>query len=247
MSEDAIQSSSRTRTRSASRRGRTLVPHVPDRWLILAVPVLIILLLLTINLEQRLPAVRVPKGGAGQSAQRLLPGTWSILDVPVRTTGTWFQQPLENDTSLATDQPGNALEIHFFGTRLEMRARIGPESGDVYVQIDGQPVGRLLQDDQGSYVDLSAQQAQDEEVVLASGLSHEEHVLRLTNGPDGQFAISAVSVEAQTPFPWAFAAFYGFLIIVLFITVRALSIRYANRHGWLLGPADTDVSLIERR
>lgn len=221
------------------------------RLLALTIPGLLLILFVAMNLQQRLPGIRVPTAHDGaaqpQTAGALLPGTRSVLATPARTTGRWFQQPLGTETSLATDNSGSTIELRFFGTSVAMRVRVGPEAGKVYVAIDGEPVSHLSSDSKGSFIDLSALQAQDQQVPLADGLALEEHVLRLSNGPDGQLAISSFTTQASTPFPWAFAALYALLILLLFLAVRAVFVRCARAWGWIAAGTESEEPGGERR
>lgn len=214
---------------------------VPAWWLWIAVPVLLGLLLWGMYVEARLPDVRVPRAaavGALQEGGILYPGAHAIVGSPATTTGDWVQQPLGSVTSLATDKPGSAISIKFFGTKIAMTARVGPESGRVYVTIDGGPVPHLPTDSRGSYLDLEATQAMDQSVPIAAGLAHQLHTLTLENGPDGVFALSGFSIVSETPVPWAFTIFYGFGVVLLFLALRGIGIGVARRLGWWLpGPA----------
>lgn len=198
-----------------------------------------LLLLITASVEHSLPAVRLPHLRATTVAQSLTPGYHPILDSAATSTGIWFQQPLGNRVSIASNQAGASLAFHFDGTEVQLDARIGPESGKVYVSVDGGPVSHLLQDEKGSYIDLSAAQAQADQILVVSNLSHEQHTMKLTNADGSELAIYGVTIKSQTPFPWAFGLLYSFLGILLFLILRQLAVRYASDHGWFIQPAET--------
>lgn len=222
-------------------RSSALTPEAPVRPVVpvWAAGVAIVLALLglgwMVRLEATLPGVRDPGAAAapGSRAAVIQPGEHQILEVASERQGDWFEQRLVSSTSLASDTPGASISLRFYGTSVRIIARVGPEAGDVYVQIDGQPVPHLTSDERGTYVSLWASQAEDEAVEVASGLSHDVHELTLTTGPTGQFAISGVEIVSQTPVPWAFALIYTLLALVLFLTVRGLGQRAARRLGWL--------------
>lgn len=206
--------------------------------LIAGAAIIVVLLVITASVEHSLPAVRLPHLSANTVSESLTPGYHPILDSAATTTGIWFQQPLGNRVSIASNQAGASLSFHFDGTEVQLDARIGPESGKVYVSVDGNPVGHLFQDAKGSYLDLSAAQAQADQILVVSNLSHEQHAMKLTNADGSELAVYGVTIKSQTPFPWAFGLLYGFLGILLFLILRLLAVRFAAVRGWLAQPAE---------
>jgi hypothetical protein len=209
---------------------------IPLKGLFGAVGVLLVLILLTVNLEMRLPVVHVPSEGVGfgRPGHTLLgPGRHGIHEPALQTTHDWFLQPLADGVALATGRPGGKLEVPFYGTTISLIARVGPETGRVYVQIDGASVETLSQDERGSYVNLRDERAIDETIKIADGLPHGEHVLTVTNGRSGQLAISGLIVDAETPFSWAFAVTYLVLSAALFATIREIAVTIGKQLDWL--------------
>lgn len=210
---------------------------LPDWWQAAAIVTLLALLLWGVYLERSLPSVRVPRATDAAAAELLLPGEHVVTNAPIAFEGMWYPQPLDTVTSLATDEAGGNLRFRFHGTRVSLTMRVGPEAGRAYVLIDGQPVDGLNSDEQGSYVSLYASKAADRPIELASDLTHTEHEIIISNGEQGQLAISAVDIDAQTPFPWVFAFFYTGILISLYLVLRSVAYKIFARLGW--GPADT--------
>ncbi|HET7035497.1 MAG TPA: hypothetical protein VFI42_07445, partial [Thermomicrobiaceae bacterium] len=122
------------------------------------------------------------------------------------------------------DSAGNTLRMAFYGTELILTARVGPESAKIYATIDGVPVPDLPRDDRGSYLTLrSSDQTVDRELVLARGLSYQEHHVELLSAGSGTVAISQVRVVAQSPFPWAFSMLEVTLAAGIFLALRTLA------------------------
>lgn len=204
--------------------------------LAVAVPLLLIALVWGIHLETALPAARVPAPDEAASAGILSPGEHSVTDSPIEFSGEWYTQPLDAVTSVVTDQPGASTRLRFHGTQVLLTVRVGPESDRAYITVDDEPVPGLSRDERGSFVRLFASKAADRAVVIASGLAHGDHVLTITNGDQGQLAMSTITVEAQTPFPWAFALFYAGILLLLVIAVRGVAWDAIRRLGWAPAP-----------
>lgn len=211
--------------------------ELPLRLVGAALGVVLVLILLTVNLEVRLPGVHLPEGARStlRPGQTLLaPGHHEINDPALSPSPDWFIQRLNRDTALATNRPGGSLSTSFYGTEVRLIARVGPEAGRVYIQVDGAPVPSLSKDDTGrSYINLRDEDAINETIPIVIGLPHKEHMLTITNGSGGQFAISGIDVDAATPFSWAFALIYTVLVVALIIVVREAVIVIARQFRWL--------------
>ncbi len=211
--------------------------ELPLRLLGAALGVVLLLILMTVNLEVRLPGVHLPEGARStmRPGQLLLsPGHHGASDPAIQTTPDWFTQQLKQETALATNRQGGILSTSFYGTEVSLIARVGPEAGRVIIQVDGAPVSSLSKDDTGkSYINLKDEDAVNETIPIVAGLPHAEHVLEITNGSTGQLAISGIEVDAATPFSWAFALIYTVLIVALIAVVREVLIAIARRFHWL--------------
>lgn len=211
--------------------------ELPGRLLGAAAVVTLLLILLTVNLEVRLPGMHLPEGNRStlRPGQILLaPGNHGVSDPAITTTPDWFTQRLKKETALATNSPAGSLRTSFFGTEASLIARVGPEAGRIYIQVDGAPVPSLTQDDTGrSYINLKDEEAVNETIPIIAGLSHAEHMLEITNDSTGRLAIAGIDVEASTPFSWAFTLIYTVLAVVLIAVVREVFIAIARRFRWL--------------
>ena len=125
------------------------------------------------------------------------------------------------------------MTLRFYGTDLTMTARIGPESGKVYVSVDGQQSSVLPVDEHGSYVDFYADQAQEDTILIAHGLAHRDHTVKIVTDGPAEVAISGFAVSANTPFPWAFIFLYVALTAALFVLIRLIAIRFFRRFEWI--------------
>ncbi|MDI3341058.1 MAG: hypothetical protein QJR03_11065 [Sphaerobacter sp.] len=206
------------------RRGR---PTLTPRGAATVVPLLLLALVWAIHLEATLPAARVPAG-----ATALPPGAHTAIDAPLALAGDWFTQPLDDVTSLVTEQPGGSATFRFHGTHVVLTLRVGPESGRAYVTVDGKPVPGLPSDERGSFVRLRAEKAADRPIIIATGLAHGEHVMTIANGNQGQLAISAITIKAQTPLPWSFGLFYAGCLLLLGVAIRTLAWEGVRRLRW---------------
>jgi len=207
---------------------------------IVGVLFVVLALVWVMNLEATLPSIRVgDRGAAGIAAQTLEPGTYTVENGAISLTGNWFRQTLGSNqsttvtSSMVTNTAGNVMSFRFYGTDLSMSARIGPESGKVYVKIDGDPSTVLPQDSKGSFVDLFAEQAEDQSILIASGLAHRDHDVTITSADANQVAISGFTISANTPFPWAFVFLYVALAAALFVLVRMSVIGICRQLRWM--------------
>ncbi|MGA7672536.1 MAG: hypothetical protein WBW04_19085 [Nitrolancea sp.] len=235
-SEGPVQ---RDATRTIARRSRSrtstagLGPFFGVVFIMLA-------LIWVMNLESTLPSIRVGDQPISTGAARTLePGTYTAENDAISLSGNWFRQTLgsnesSNITSLVvTGTSGSVMSFRFYGTDLSMAARIGPESGKVYVSIDGNPSTLLPTDSKGSYLDLFAEQAEDQSIPIASGLAHRDHDVTITSDGTDQVAISGFAIAANTPFPWAFVFLYVALGSALFVLVRMSVIGVCRRLRWM--------------
>ena len=194
----------------------------PDARLValLALPFLLASFAWVTHLESRLPQIH----RSDAPAETLLyPGVHPLDQPSIETSGGWYWQIFGPSRSLVSDAAGSTLGMSFYGTKLVVTARVGPESAKIYVTVDGAPVPGLPRDTRGTYLSLrSINQTLDRDVVLASGLSYQEHHIELLTAGSGTVAISAVRVVAQSPFPWAFSLVEVSLAAGIFVALRTL-------------------------
>lgn len=193
-----------------------------------------------LNLESRLPALRIAEQPPVGSIQKILdPGTYQADDPAIVRSGTWFTQTLGTTStavtseSMVTSTAGSKMTVYFYGTDLIMDSRIGPESGVVRVTVDGAPSSILPSDSQGSFVDLSGDQAEETSILLATGLAHRDHTVVISSSGSEDVAISGFTVLASTAFPWAFSVLYTGLGTLLFVLVRLNVLMISRNRGWL--------------
>ena len=202
---------------------------------------LILALVWVMNLESRLPSIRIEaQEGTGSGAgQTLEPGSYQAENSDILLTGNWFTQTLGTSSSaiktssIVTSTSGSSMSFRFYGTDIRMTARIGPESGKVYITVDDQPSPILPTDSKGSFIDFYSNQAENQSISIATGLAHKDHKVRITAQGTGEVAISGFDISANTPFPWAFIILYVSLTAALYVLVRGSAIEICKRIGWL--------------
>lgn len=205
-----------------------------------AVIALVIVLISTLSLEHHLPSLRLAEPPPPGTTNRVLePGSYQANDPAIIRSGNWYTQTLGStnatsiSSSMVTATSGSTMTLIFYGTDLSMDARIGPESGEIRVSIDGGGSSVLPSDDKGSFVDLSGSQAEETSILLATGLAHHDHTLVIQSASDADVAISSFQITASTPFPWAFTILYSGIAMLLFVVVRSGAITMSQNRGWL--------------
>lgn len=170
-----------------------------------------------------------PSVSGTNSLGTLRPGTHSIDAMEITKTGEWVTQRFGSNVALVSSNPSDFLAFRFYGTEVQVVARIGPEAGRAYVLIDGQPPAGLTEDERGAYLRLRAPQAIDTPLTLATGLAHREHLVQIAPGSQGELAISSVVVRSETPFLWAFVGLYATLATTIFVVARQIAIGVTLR------------------
>jgi hypothetical protein len=232
---------SKRRARTRGRKSETRSSFSSLFAALCGVVVLFLALIWVIRLESELPSIRVsvPSGGATIPGMTLEPGEYRSDNPAIVLSGNWFNQtlgtsgPAKTTSSMVTSTSGSSMTLRFYGTDVVTIARIGPESGKFHVTIDGEPSPILPSDDHGSFVDLYSNQAEDQSILLATGLAHRDHTLQITSEGTDDVAISGFNVSANTPFPWAFIFLYVALSAALFVLVRISVVAMCKRVGWL--------------
>jgi len=226
--------------RRPSRRARPQRSVPPAFGSLIAVIALVIVLSSALSLENHLPSLHIAEPPpAGTTSRVLEPGSYQANDPEITRHGNWYIQTLgstnttNKSSSMVTSTSGSTMTLIFYGTDLSMDARIGPESGEIRVAIDGGTSPVLPSDDKGSFVDLSGNQAEETTILLATGLAHHDHTLVIQSASDADVAISRFQITASTPFPWAFTILYSGLAMLLFVVVRSAVIVMSEDRGWL--------------
>lgn len=139
---------------------------------------------------------------------------------PIATTGNWADQYLSGVRFRTTGEIGATTTLRFRGTGVIALVRISPQAGSILATIDGKPIGGWPQQDGAARIDLSAFQAQDIPVMLASGLDDSTHTLTLTLAGPGQFTIGGLVVSREPPLLWPVI-----ILIVLALGMVAAGLR----------------------
>ena len=154
--------------------------------------------------------------------------------------GNWRDQHLEGRTFKTISQAQSAASITFHGTGLIAFLRLGPESGNVRVTIDGMPVPGGEGAD-GMAWDLTAFRTADVPLTLVSGLEDAPHRLTVMLASEGLLTMGGFVVVRETPFVWPVVLLAGAAAITLFVAIRSLLYLVAMRSGQLQGRAGVDL------
>lgn len=195
---------------------------------ILAIPLLLLGFGWTVRVQQQLPQIH---RSTSPTAAVLGPGSHPPDAQGIVSSPGWYWQVFGSSRSLVSSTSGSALDLRFYGTEVILTARIGPESGRIYVLVDGAPAPGLSQDEHGSYISLEGAQAEDTPLVLTRSLAYQEHRLQLVAAGPGSVAISRLQVVAQPPFPWAFTILELTVATALFAVLRAVANRATGATG----------------
>ncbi len=124
------------------------------------------------------------------------PGHYEATPSAAKWMGGWRFSPLGADIG----GTGDAVEIAFSGTRIDLDLHPGDYWATLYVTVDGRPATGLPRDAEGrAYVPLYDPQKQPRAVTIARGLADGDHTLRLeAEGGWGQWAIAGWTVYRET-------------------------------------------------
>jgi len=139
------------------------------------------------------------RAGAGDIAAT---GYVPMESAPVSTDGNWADQFLNGVTFRTTSETGATTRLQFRGTGVIALLRISPQAGQVLATIDGEPVEGWPVQDGAALIDLSAFQAQDLPIELATGLNDSVHTLDMSLAGPGQFTIGGLVVSREPPLLW---------------------------------------------
>lgn len=157
----------------------------------------------------------------------------------VTTSGAWDEQHLEERTFLTTSQIGASVRLEFRGTGATAIMRIGPESGNVIVELNGQVVPGGAVDAEDEW-DLTWFTTSDSPVELVSGLDHGNHTLTIRLEREGTLTLGGLVVERQQPFVWPVILLTFGSLLALFFAVRSLVMLVGRRSGFLPRPDDDE-------
>lgn len=154
--------------------------------------------------------------------------------------GAWEDQHLEGRTFRTTDQIDAELTFTFRGTGVDAVMRIGPESGNVIVEVDGKviPGG---EGDSGDEWDLFWSETLDVPTDLTSGLEYGEHTLTIRLVSEGTLTLGGLIVERAQPFVWPIVLLTIGALIAIFFGIRSLIMLVGRRSGHLPRADDDDV------
>lgn len=158
----------------------------------------------------------------------------------VSDSGSWQDQHLEGRTFRTTNQVDAQVEVTFRGTGAMAIMRIGPESGDVIVEVDGNVVSGGT-GDSGEEWDLFWPVTVDTPVELVSGLDYGEHTLTIRLSGEGAMTLGGIIIERQQPFIWPVVLLTVGSVISLFFGIRSLIMLVGRRSGVLPRPDDEEI------
>src|SRR5665811_1947832 len=148
------------------------------------------------------------------------------------TGGAWENQHLEGRTFRTTDQIDAELTFSFRGTGVDAVMRIGPESGNVIVEVDGKviPGG---DGESGDEWDMSWFETLALATTLVSGLDYGEHELTIRLVSEGTLTLGGLIVERDQPFVWPIILLTVGALIAMFFGIRSMIMLVGRRSGHL--------------
>ncbi len=159
-------------------------------------------------------------------------------------SGAWQDQHLEERTFRTTNQIGAEVVLPFRGTGITAIMRIGPESGNIIVEIDGKVVGGGAEQSSDEW-DLTWTTTSDIPIELVSGLDNGDHVLSIRLAREGSLTLGGIVVERDQPFVWPVVLLTAGSLISLFYGIRSLVMLIGRRSG-VLPRAEEMVQVIDR-
>lgn len=157
----------------------------------------------------------------------------------VRYSGAWEDQHLEERTFRTTNQIGAEVTVPFRGTGVIAIMRIGPESGNVIVEIDGKVIAGGAEESSDEW-DLTWTTTSDIPIELASGLDYGEHTLTIRLAREGSMTLGGIVVDRKQPFVWPVVLLTVGSLIALFYGIRSLVMLIGRRSGFLPRPDDEE-------
>ena len=152
-------------------------------------------------------------------------------------SGSWQDQHLEERTFRTTNQIGAEVTSTFRGTGVTAFMRIGPESGNVLIEVDGEIVPGGA-GESGDEWDLTWTSTSDTPIELVSGLDYGEHELTIRLVEEGGMTLGGIIIERQQPFVWPVVLITVGSLIALFFGIRSIVILIGHRSGALPRPDD---------
>ena len=158
------------------------------------------------------------------------PGTFSITDPAAELSGVWSPSLLPGavgGVAESTTKPGDSLTITFRGGGLSLYVRRGPNSGQIYLTIDGKQASQVSNEIQGrSVLNLNGSDREAPQLIsITDGLGPGLHVLRLVVGPavgSDHGAVTIIGFEIKPVDRFAALSRYGAyigggLVVILFL------------------------------
>ena len=159
-------------------------------------------------------------------------------------SGAWQDQHLEERTFRTSNQIGAEVVLPFRGTGVTAIMRIGPESGNVIVEVDGKVIGGGAEQSSDEW-DLTWTTTSDVPIELVSGLDYGDHVLTIRLAREGALTLGGIVIEREQPFVWPVVLLTVGSLISLFYGIRSLVMLIGRRSG-VLPRADELSPVIER-
>ncbi len=167
------------------------------------------------------------------------PGRYEATPSAATWMGDWRFSPLGADIG----KTGDAVEIPFAGTRIDLHLRPGDYWATLYATVDGAPANALPKTADGrAYIVLYDPASRPATIVAASHLPDGHHVLRLeAEGGWGQWAIAGWSVlrEEHRRLPILLlaipAAILAFALFGSALWWARVVYRWVERARWLHG------------
>lgn len=150
----------------------------------------------------------------------------------VSYSGSWQDQHLEERTFRTTNEIGAEVVTSFRGNGATAVLRLGPESGNIVVEVDGDVVPGGM-GGSGNEWDLYWPSTIDTPVDLVSGLDYGDHTLTIRLAEEGAMTLGGIIIERQQPFVWPVVLLTCGALLSFFLGIRSLMMLVARRSGFL--------------
>lgn len=146
--------------------------------------------------------------------------------------GTWEDQHLEERTFKTTTEIGAEMVSEFRGNGATAVLRLGPETGNVIVEVDGEVVAGGA-GESGEEWNLYWPSTIDTTVDLVSGLEYGDHTLSLRLAEEGTLTLGGIVIERNQPFVWPVVLLTVGSLLSFFLAIRSLIMLVGRRSGYL--------------
>lgn len=173
-----------------------------------------------------------------RGAAVIRPGTVSLPDERIETSGDWVVQSVGDTRFLATRSVDDWLRFRFVGTSLALTVRVGPDAGPVLVRISHDATGASSAHDMEVRLDFERSVTRVATVPVAEGLEPGLHTVEIRNIGATELAVSTIVVGGEPGIWWAWVG----PVVVGLLALVSVFVRWwralAHTLGWTFRSAN---------